>query len=151
MQRITTLLILSLLSLTSLRAQTTEEEYRYMQQGVADVINKGVDIKAGYKLWPGTQIQYSPTVAISEKYLVRMADNSIAGIILIKIDPHSGALFMPIPHPASPPAMKERAYQYFSESFRYSMFTDSEKNFFQFAFLALQQEIWMKQREIQKK
>lgn len=116
-----------------IKAQTTEEEYRYMQTGYGETLNGGLDIKAGYKVLDDTK-SYEGGCNIISRFLVRTKDNSIAGIMLIRTEPKTGTIYMPIPHPKSSPEMIARAFKYFNQSYRYGFYTDYEKNYFQFSF-----------------
>ncbi len=43
-------IILALLFVTGLNAQTTEQEYNYLTKGYSETISKGLDLKQGYEL-----------------------------------------------------------------------------------------------------
>jgi hypothetical protein len=83
--RKSTLLILFIALLAGAKAQTTEEEMKWCQKGYPDHINKGEDIKIGYRVDDG----YSDTINnchIWIKYLVKISSNQNAAIIFCQKD-----------------------------------------------------------------
>lgn len=98
-------ILVSLLVMTialKMNAQTTIEEYNYVTKGYKDQIEKGLDMKKGYKIW---DLGFSNTQdrKTELKMLVRIKDtlNPVAAYMIIYQLGNSTKEYICVPHPRS--------------------------------------------------
>lgn len=83
-------IILLLITATVTLAQTTQEEYNYLTEGYKEQLEKGLDVKRGYKFGEGKQVYVSGNdgkFTFDFKPLIREVDNKVAAIsVRIQVD-----------------------------------------------------------------